>query len=208
MKKLLYKAWSKFLTAFGDVKVFSWPMWLVYDPDDYQVTGEKTARMLKLLRPGDVVVRGYRHYADGKFIPSEAGWSHGAVYAGDWKIIHAVAGGVQYVDAIEFARCDRIAVLRPRSGQDAALEKARKFAEDNVPYDFGFERGVSALYCFELCAECYPGLDVAKKRVSKFFGLYGRDVYLAESFFDSPDFEVVMEYNPRCGVDYEKGTEK
>lgn len=35
MKKFLYKAWSKFLTAFGDVKVFSWPMWLVYDPDDY-----------------------------------------------------------------------------------------------------------------------------------------------------------------------------
>ena len=49
VKKTLYKIWSKFLTMFGDIKVFKWPLWIVYDPDDFEVTGEKTAQMLKLL---------------------------------------------------------------------------------------------------------------------------------------------------------------
>ena len=160
MKKTLYKIWSKFLTMFGDIKVFKWPLWIVYDPDDFEVTGEKTAQMLKLLEPGDVVVRGYKHYADGKFIPSKSGWSHGAVYVGDWKIAHAVASGVQYIDVIEFARCDRIAVLRPRKNAKSAVRKAKKFVKDNVPYDFFFRYSSSSLYCFELCSECYSKLDI------------------------------------------------
>jgi hypothetical protein len=35
MKKILYKLWTKFLTAFGNVKIFRWPLFLVYDPDDF-----------------------------------------------------------------------------------------------------------------------------------------------------------------------------
>ena len=143
VKKMLYKIWSKFLTMFGNIKVFKWPLWIVYDPDDFEVTGEKTAQMLKLLEPGDVVVRGYKHYADGKFIPSKSGWSHGAVYVGDWKIVHAVTSGVQFIDAIEFARCDRIAVLRPSKNAKTAVRKAKKFVKDNVPYDFFFRYGSS-----------------------------------------------------------------
>lgn len=166
------------------------------------MTGEKTAQVLKVLRPGDVVIRGFKHYADGKFIPSKAGWSHGAIYVGDWKIIHAISSGVQYIDAIEFARCDRLAVLRPRKYAKSAIKKAEKFAEDNVPYDFSFKRGASALYCFELCGECYSKLDVQKKTVKTLFGLCRKNVYLAESFLESPDFELVFEYNPRCGADF------
>ena len=202
MKKTLYKIWSKFLTMFGDIKVFKWPLWIVYDPDDFEVTGEKTAQILKLLEPGDVVVRGYKHYADGKFIPSKSGWSHGAVYVGDWKIAHAVASGVQYIDVIEFARCDRIAVLRPRKNAKSAVRKANKFVKNNIPYDFFFRYGSSSLYCFELCGECYSRLDIKKKCVSTFFGLLKKDVYLAESFFESPDFELIMEYNPMCKKDF------
>jgi hypothetical protein len=28
---------------FGDIKIFKYPFWLIYDPDDYEVTGEKTS---------------------------------------------------------------------------------------------------------------------------------------------------------------------
>ena len=160
MKKIFYKLWSGFLTVFGNIKVFRFPLWLVYDPDDFEITGEKTAQMLNMLEPGDIVVRGFKHYADGKFIPSRTGWSHGAIYVGDWKIVHAVSSGVGYIDAIEFARCDRIAILRPRKNKRKAVRKARDFAKKNVPYDFGFRNGVSALYCFELCGECYSGHDI------------------------------------------------
>lgn len=198
MKKILYKIWSDFLTAFGNVKIFSWPFWLIYDPDDYGITGEKTLEFIKCLEPGDVIMRGYRHYLDGKFIPSKDGWSHGAIYVGDGKIIHAVAEGVSETDVITFSRCDRLVVLRPRKYARHAVSKARKFMKDNTPYDFGFERGVSALYCFELCGECYDRLSIERKTVKKMFGLLKREnVFLAESFIESPDFEKVFEYNPR-----------
>lgn len=143
-------------------------------------------------------MRGFRHYLDGKFIPSKDGWSHGAIYVGDGKIIHAVAEGVSETDVITFSRCDRLVVLRPRKYARHAVSKARKFMKDNTPYDFGFERGISALYCFELCGECYDKLSIERKTVKKMLGLLKREnVFLAESFIESPDFEKVFEYNPR-----------
>ena len=197
MKRLLYKAWSKFLTAFGNVKVFSWPCWIVYDPDDYQVTGKKTLELLDILEPGDVILRGFRNYLDGKFIPDAEGWSHGALYVGKGKIIHAIAEGVSETNVIEFSRCDRIAVLRPAKGARKAIAAAKRFMKDGTPYDFGFERGTSALYCFELCGECYKSLRIKTKTVKKFFGLARREnVYLAESFLESPDFKLVFRWNP------------
>lgn len=39
LKKLLYKMLAKFLTAFGNIKVFKFPLFMVYDPSDYKVDG-------------------------------------------------------------------------------------------------------------------------------------------------------------------------
>ena len=100
MKKTLYKIWSKFLTMFGNIKVFKWPFWIVYDPDDYQVTGQNVLDILNILKPGDIVIRGYNKYLDGKMIPNfknniiGIGFSHGAIYIGNNIIVHAVAEGV------------------------------------------------------------------------------------------------------------------
>lgn len=203
MPKTIYKWWSKFLTFFGDIKVFSYPLWLVYDPDDFQVGGKKVLDIIKTLKPGDIILRGYNKYLDGKFIPSKTKFSHGAVYIGEGKIIHAVAEGVSLTNVIDFTRCDRIAVFRPINGQDEAIKRAKEFLGAKVPYDFGFERGVSALYCFELCGECYKELGIPRYTVKKFFGLVKRNnVYLADSFFNSPDLKCVFNYNPALGVDY------
>lgn len=205
MKKQLYKVWSKFLKFFGDIKCFKHAFWLVYDPDDFEVNGEKVAQICKLLQPGDVILRGYNKYLDGKFIPSKDGWSHGALYIGNWKIVHAIAEGVSLTNVIDFTRCDRIAVFRPKTGQQHAVEMAKKFLEDKVPYDFGFKHGTSALYCFELCAECYSALDIPTYEVKHLFGLVKRkDVVLAESFFKSPDFECIFNWNPKHNIDFIK----
>ena len=72
-----------------------------------------------------------------------------------------------------------------------------------MPYDFGYENGVSALYCFELAAMAYRGLDVKTKDAKALFGILRRkNVYLADSFFESPDFKRVFEFNPKRGVDF------
>lgn len=49
MKKAMYKIWSKFLAAFGNVKCFRWPLFLIYDPDDFDVSGPKVAQICKIL---------------------------------------------------------------------------------------------------------------------------------------------------------------
>ena len=49
MKKLLYKLQSKLLTMFGNVKVFRYPFFLVYDPDSFGVTGKDITEALKII---------------------------------------------------------------------------------------------------------------------------------------------------------------
>lgn len=201
MKKFLYKLQARFLTAFGNIKAFKWPMFLVYDPTTFRMTGEKILRARDILRPGDVVLRGYSMYLDGMFIPGD--YSHGAVYVGDDTIVHAVAEGVSRINAVEFCECDRIMILRPKSGQELAVKRANEFVENDVPYDFGFRRGESALYCFELCAECYRELGVKMVEQKALFGLMKKKVFLAESFLENENFERVFEFNPKRGVDFE-----
>ena len=183
MKKLLYKIWSRFLTRLGDIKIFRWPLWTVYDPDDYQVSGGNIFELMDIIQPGDIILRGYRHYLDGKFIPNfpnaeiGKGFSHGAIYIGDMKIIHAVAEGVSEINLIDFCQCDRIALFRPDSGAKTAVKIAKKCL--GTPYDFLFESGNGSLYCFELCRIAYPKLDILPVEVKKFFGLMKKQVYVA-----------------------------
>lgn len=213
MKKLLTKIWIYLLTKFGDIKCFKFPLFLVYDPDDYDVTGEKTHELMKILRTGDVVLRGYRNYLDGKFInifgiPTKntiigGDWSHGAVYVGKQKIIHAIAEGVSEISVIDYARCDRICVFRPKHKKykNPATKKAKEFLKNNIPYDFFFSNGGSALYCFELCKECYPTLNIPRYNIKKLFGLISKkNMVLAKSFIDSDDFELVFCYNPKFNI--------
>ena len=94
MKKFLYKLWAKFITAFGNIKVFKFPFFMVYDPTFFLMTGEKIAEALDILEPGDLIMRGYNCYLDGMFIDDPFKYSHGAIYIGNNKIIHAVAEGV------------------------------------------------------------------------------------------------------------------
>lgn len=203
MKKILYKLWTKFLTAFGNVKIFKWPLFLVYDPDDFQVTGDKVLDIMDILWPGDIVLRGYNHYLDGKFIPDPLKYSHGAIYVGDNTLIHAVAEGVSKVNVVDFCQCDRIAIFRPKKYKTYAIAKAKKFLADKTPYDFGFKRGTSALFCFELCGECYDKLDIPKSDASYFFGLVKRkDIFLAQSFFKSKDLACVFQFNPKFNIDF------
>ncbi|MDZ7858418.1 YiiX/YebB-like N1pC/P60 family cysteine hydrolase [Sphaerotilus sp.] len=137
MKKL--SEW--FLTIFGDIKVFRFPFFLVYDPGSYQVKGDDVRALLRVLQPGDILLRAYTNYLDGKFIPgkfSHAGLYCGAVgeddralagtrqrsrgardeaqsalfHTGEQMVIHAMAEGVFIEDILTFSRCDQLVVLR------------------------------------------------------------------------------------------------
>src|SRR5574344_499310 len=211
MKKALYKIWSKFLSIFGDIKVFKWPLFCIYDPDDYQVGGHEVIDIMKILKPCDIILRGYRHYLDGKFInifgidtsktAFGGDWSHGALYIGNNKVIHAIAEGVSETNVVDFTRCDRIAIFRASKYQTKAIQCAKKFLKENVPYDFSFENGASSLYCFELAALSYSKLNIPKFDVNKLFGLIKKEqVFLAQSFLNSEDLKLVYCYNPKYKI--------
>lgn len=130
-----------FLTVFGDIKVFRFPFFLVYDPGSYQVKGDDVRALIDTLQPGDILLRAYTNYLDGKFIPGK--FSHAAIYCGELRerdrhhigtrqrsaddrtrsqqtmfhtgeqmVIHAMAEGVFIEDILTFSRCDRLVVLR------------------------------------------------------------------------------------------------
>lgn len=123
---------ERFLTIFGDIKVYKRPLFLVYDPGSYLVKGKDIREVIKIVQPGDILVRKYRNYLDGFFIPGY--FSHVGLYLGpvkeedidlvpferrkkqfqwgDQMVIHALAEGVLIEDLLNFCRTDYLAVLR------------------------------------------------------------------------------------------------
>ena len=135
----LKKDWvARCLTVFGDLKVFHWPFFLLYDPGSYLVKGDDMRQVIQTARPGDILVRGYVNYLDGYFIPGY--FSHAGLYlgkvdpdsldaiwsddhttlevvkalckSGEQMVIHSMAEGVFMEDLLNFCRCDYMAILR------------------------------------------------------------------------------------------------
>lgn len=75
--------------------------------------------------------------------------------------------------------CDRVCIYRPKKYKREAIAKAKKLLAEDTPYDFNFRLGNSAVYCFELCAECYKKLNIKTFVVKKLFGILRRKAYLA-----------------------------
>lgn len=69
-----------FIRVFGDLKFFKVPPVIVWDPSSFRVKGKHTREVMERVEPGDVLVRGYRGYVDGWFIPGY--FSHAGLYLG------------------------------------------------------------------------------------------------------------------------------
>ncbi len=129
--------WKKFLKIFGDIKVFPKPLFLLYHPKSYKISGEEMREVIEILQPGDILIRGYKHYLDGFFIPGE--FSHAGLYLGNVPeksdvrlpensdkfyregkqvVIHAMAQGVFMEDVLNFCRCDSMVILRRRPDEE------------------------------------------------------------------------------------------
>jgi len=194
IKRLYYSVKKHFLTIFGDIRVYRWPMFVVYSPMGFKIKGGDTRDIIDVLQPGDVVMRSYDNYLDGYFIPKgKSGCSHSGVYVGDNVVIHSIAEGSVVDDIIEFCRADRVVVLRPSAGIEWALQHAKKCADKNIPYDFSFQKNNGRYYCHEFTASCYPGLDIRMLSRKGLGFIPSPMVYLADSFYENHNFKVVFE---------------
>lgn len=91
-----YALKETFLRFFGDLKLFDeQPRYfilphllttlpfrgtLLYDPRSYLVKGGDMRKAMADIKPGDILVRGFENYVDGKFIPGF--FSHAGLYLG------------------------------------------------------------------------------------------------------------------------------
>lgn len=138
-----------FLKGFAHFKIFKFPFFMVFDPHSFDIKGRHYYELLKLIQPGDIILRAYRNYLDGYFIPGK--YSHASIYVGDVEegsnkqieqIIHAMTPDVQWVDLVSFMRCDRICVIRPEvstEDKQTAIERAKAMLGRPYDYDFKFE---------------------------------------------------------------------
>ena len=197
MKGVLYKIWSCFLTWLGKLKLltFGFLPVIAYDPEPFHVTGYDIEKLMKMLKSGDVLLRGYNKYLDGKFIPDEKGYSHAGLYIGNNQVVHAISPCVEKCHMIDFCEADRVMVLRPEDGQTIAIATA--IGKIGLPYDFDYKTDKGKLYCFELIATCYPNANVQTHVVKKFLGLIKRKCYLAKSIYENPFFTQIYEKNDK-----------
>ena len=200
MDSNVYRLKKAFLTVFGDIKVFSGPLWFVYQPKSFRIKGAETRHISSIVEPGDVIMRAYINYLDGFFIPKGTSkCSHSALYVGDGKVVHSIAEGAQEIDLIDFCRTDRIVILRPDQGKAWAVQHAKNCANKAIPYDFDFTPGPNKYYCHELTASCFPDINIHQLS-RKVLGFINSPVaYLADSFYTNPNFQHVYEANGRDG---------
>ena len=203
------------LTVLGKMRVSWQPFWISFAPAGYKVKGREIRRAMNILQPGDVVCRRYTCYVDGWFIPGR--FSHSGIYVGNDTIIHALGDGVQKIDPIDFFQCDGFAILRPKekiangagTNRAAIVQRACEIAKSYLGYgyDYNFDicedyknqdevqNRTKTVYCHELTRSCYPDLDIPTVLPSLWNGMIRskKRQFLAQSFFDSPDFDLIYD---------------
>ncbi len=196
MKAQLIRIYERLMTMFGDVKVFKYPMFILYNPKSYMMQGEDVRKVLSTIQHGDILVRGYLNYLDSYFIPGF--FSHAGIYAGNNKVIHALAEGVIIEDVLHFCRCDYMAVIRPNGVTLKERTTAVKRAENCIgkEYDFFFDfENENELCCTELAHYAWKfkeGLvNVKPVEKSMCFGLIKKKILLADDYVFTPTLDVV-----------------
>lgn len=137
---------EKMLVAFGDIKLYKWPMFVVYDAKGYKIRGRDLRKIISLVRPGDILISGFDNYLDQHFVPGKyghVGLYLGEVTAEDRELVnddalgefetgpqmmaHAIAEGILMCDILQFCRCDHLMIVR--------FPDVIKKSENSVPLD-------------------------------------------------------------------------
>lgn len=191
---MLSTIYVKFLSVLGEIKVFKYPIFLVYDPDEYVINGTDWEEINRVIQRGDIVLRTYKHYLIDDIIPGF--YSHAGLYIGDNQVIHAVGEGISVISLYDFCKCDAMAVIRT-SATEEQIDKAIEYAKEQLGkgYDYWIDFDSEEHYsCTELVYWCYKGvIDVAPVVISKMFGLLKREVIMPDQFLYDGTCKVIWE---------------
>jgi len=183
-----YKVFKVVLGTLGHFKYSKYPFWLQYDPTSFNIKGEHTTIIMEAMQPGDILLRGYNNYLSELLIPGK--WSHAALVTDNHGVVHAVGSGIEYQNIIDFCRCDRIILIRPKvdiEDSENAVNKAK--LEIGKPYDhsFIFEREWSEdqlFSCSELIYHCYRDTKVNFKMGATNVGIWKVDKFTPDDILN------------------------
>lgn len=210
------------LVLMGEIHLTRHPLWIEIAPVGNDVKGREMRKALETVKPGDVVARRYRGVVSSWFIPgrfSHTGIYVGdgmvihAVGSGVQKIdlIDFLA-----CDGFAILRAKRgweiaegSCEAKGEGKEETIAERAVRIAKGYVgySYDYAFDicedygnaeevqKRTKSVYCHELVRSCYPGLEIPTVKPSLWNGMIRSEKrqFLAESFFDSEEFEVIYD---------------
>lgn len=182
------------LTAFGNIQL---------QTDLPKVRATHCRKVLKLAQEGDIILRKYDYFLDGKFIPGE--FTHSGIVESpetshcSCSVIHAVAEGVERIDLLDFVKdADNFALLRPiyRFKEDA--EKAIIFARKQVgkSYDFGFDvesdlENCVDYFCHKLPASALYHVGIKLIPILKSIGPITHEIFTGDTFLQSKSITTI-----------------
>lgn len=211
---------NSFLTFFGDIKIYKFPFFILYDPGSYKVKGFEVRKVIDSIEPGDILIRGYSNYLDGAFIPGF--FSHAGLYLGETKktdlvmpdvienvfyegkqvVIHSMARGVFTEDIINFCKCDYLVILRRNKQIEPDVDLSADYrnvytkALKNIgkAYDFKFDfSDIGNLSCTELvyvCNEHFLPLYNVKIKKRRVM-LFKKDMLVPDDFI-TKEFNIIF----------------
>lgn len=164
-----YDLKSKVVAWFGDIKVYPYPMFIMFGHSAYKMKGPDVRSLMESVKPGDILLRRFDHYLSGLMIPGY--WTHSALYVGGNEVIHMLGEGITKEDILTFSRCDNVCILRKVSDSgltaNEAVTASFKYYDSNVQYDFDFKDSPEKFYCSEFTHACWGGPVVLGKPLKK-----------------------------------------
>lgn len=193
-----YKYKGVILPVLLNVRFSKKPFWMMYQPQDYKIKGQIVQKICKVLKPGDIILRGFdSSFIDRAIVPNKHGYTQSGIYIGFNRVVHMTTKGIQNTHVFDFCKADKIAICRPNEGSQKAVTLAKQYLYNQIPYDFFCRQGDKALYCHQFCASCYPQVEF-KTFNFKCFGFTVPDwfgkCYLDQSLLDPTKTTIIGIY--------------
>ena len=194
MKELITKIYVKFISILGNIQIYKYPLFFIYNPHHYLVNGNDYAEFTNNLVAGDIVLRVYKHNIIRNIIPGF--YSHAGLYTGKNTIIHSVGEGVIETNLYDFSQCDGLAIVRPKVTKKD-IKNAIQYAKNQLgkQYDYFFEFDNESTYsCTELVYWAYKdAISTEPQKISKLFGLIHKEIISPDAFLNDSKCELIWE---------------
>lgn len=188
------KAYIKLVEIISGIEIYKYPLFVVYNPHKFLVNGSDYAKFTSELKPGDIVLRMYKHKLIQGIIPGF--YSHTGLYIGDNTIIHSVKDGVVKTTVYDFSRCDCLAILRPKATEENVAQ-AIKYANEQIgkAYDYFFDFNNEETYsCTELIYWAYKDVIATyPKEYRRFFGLLKKEIIAPDDLLRDCNCDIIWE---------------